>query len=232
MDLINFKFFLENDSNPFILFSNQGKIKYLNTSAELLMGACQPKDIFKIALTHAPKTFGSQKTALNLSFNSFEFYGINVLYDNEEYIGIQLYNKPMAKIDESNLLEGYTSTNINILIQANIELFNITYQGKLKLLTDYDIPEFQIHQNNFSLLLRNIFMQFEESRTLEVLIKIKLGERVVVKNERYSIIVIHLKANEREDSTDRDVELLAHKNHINIHFKKYEIILEIPAIKK
>ena len=232
MDSINFKFFLENDSNPFILFTNQGKIKYLNTSAELLMGSCQPKDIFDIAITHAPQTFGSQKTALNISFNSFEFYAINVLYDNEEYIGIYLYNKPMAKIDENNLLEGYTSTDINILIQANIELFNITYQGELKLLTDYDIPEFQIHQNNFSLLLRNIFTQFKDSKELEILIKIKLGERVVVKNERYSIIIIQLKGNQREENTDREIELLAHKNHINIHFKKHEIILEIPAIKK
>ena len=230
MDSINFKFFLENDSNPFILFTNQGKIKYLNTSAELLMGSCQPKDIFKIALTHAPQTFGSQKTALNLSFNSFEFYGINVLYDNEEYIGIHLYNKPMATIDDNSLLDGYSATDINVLLQANIELFNITYQGEIKLLTDYDIPQFQIHQNDFSLLLRNIFTQFEESKTLEILIKIKLGERVVVKNERYSIIIIQLKGSKREASIDREIELLAHKNHINIHFKTEEIILEIPAI--
>ena len=230
MDSINFKFFIENDSNPFILFNNQGKIKYLNTSAELLMGSCQPKEIFDIGLTHAPQTFGSQKTALNLSFNSFEFYGINVLYDNEEYIGIHLYNKPMATIDDNSRLEGYTSTDINVLLQANIELFNITYQGEMKLLTDYDIPKFQIHQNDFSLLLRNIFTQFEESKTLEILIKIKLGERVVVKNERYSIIIIQLKSSKREESTDREIELLAHKNHINIHFKKQEIILEIPAI--
>ncbi len=230
MDSINFKFFIENDSNPFILFTSQGKIKYLNTSAELLMGSCQPKDIFKIALTHAPQTFGSQKTALNLSFNSFEFYGINVLYDNEEYIGIHLYNKPLAKIDDNSLLEGYSSTDINVLLQANIELFNMQYQGEIKLLTDYDIPQFQIHQNDFSLLLRNIFTQFEESENLEILVKIKLGERVVVKNQRYSIIVIQLKSNKRDESTDREIELLAHKNHINIHFKKQEIILEIPAI--
>ena len=230
MDSINFKFFLENDSNPFILFNNQGKIKYLNTSAELLMGSCQPKDIFNIALSHAPQTFGAQKTALSLSFNSFEFYGINVLYDNEEYIGIHLYNKPMATIDDNSRLDGYTSTDINVLLQANIELFNISYQGEIKLLTDYDIPKFQIHQNDFSLLLRNIFTQFEKSKALEILIKIKLGERVVVKNKRYSIIIIQLKSTKREEDTDKEIELLAHKNHINIHFKKQEIILEIPAI--
>ena len=230
MDSINFKFIIENDSNPFILFSNSGKIKYLNTSAELLMGACQSKEIFDIALSHAPQTFGSQKTALNLSFNSFEFYGINVLYDDEEYIGIHLYNKPMAKIDDETLLEGYTSTDINVLLQANIELFNINYSGDIKLLTDYDIPEFQIHQNDFSLLLRNLFAQFEQTSTLEITVKIKIGERVVVRDKRYSIIILQLKSNTREDETDRELELLAHKNHINMHFQKNHAILEIPAI--
>ena len=230
MDSINFRFFVENDSNPFILFTNNGKIKYLNTSAELLMGSCQPKEIFNIALAHAPQTFGSQKTALHLSFNSFEFYGINVLYDNEEIIGIYLYNKPMAKIDDTSLLEGYTETDINMLIQANIELFNINYEGKIKLLTDYDIPKFQIHQNDFSLLLRNLFIQFEETKNLEVMVKIKIGERVVVKSKRYSIIILQLTCKSRKSETDKELELLAHKNHINIHFKKNSITLEIPAI--
>jgi len=230
MDSINFKFFIENDSNPFMLFTSSGKIKYLNTSAELLMGACQPKEVFEIALAHAPQTFGSQKTALSLSFNSFEFYGINVLYDTEEFIGIHLYNKPMAKIDDETLLEGYTSTDINMLLQANIELFNINYSGDIKLLTDYDIPEFQIHQNDFSLLLRNLFAQFEKTKKLEIMVKIKIGERVVVKNKRYSIIILQLKSHRRNDEADREIELLAYKNHINMHFKKGEAVLEIPAI--
>ena len=230
MDSINFKFFIENDSNPFLLFTNQGKIKYLNTSAELLMGSCQPTEIFNIAIAHAPQTFGSQKRAINLSFNSFEFYAINVLYENEEQIGIYLYNKPMAKIDDSSLLDGYTKTDINMLLQANIELFNINYNGKIKLLTDYDIPKFQIHQNNFSLLLRNSFKQFEKSKEIKVNVKIKLGERIVIKNQRYSIIVLKLKSSNREQSHDSEIEFLAHKNHINIHFTRDSIALEIPAI--
>ncbi len=230
MDSINFKFFIENDSNPFILFTSQGKIKYLNTSAELLMGACQPKEIFNIAIAHAPKTFGSQKTAINLSFNSFEFYAINVLYENEEQIGIYLYNKPMAKIADSSLLDGYTETDINMLLQANIELFNINYNGKIKLLTDYDIPKFQIHQNDFSLLLRNTFNQFEKSKKININVKIKIGERIVIRDKRYSIIILDLKSSKREQGHDSEIELLAHKIHINIHFKSKSITLEIPAI--
>jgi len=230
MNSIDFKFFLENDSNPFVLFSSLGKIVYLNISAELFMGSCQPKELFKIALAHAPQTFGANKVAIDLSFNSFEFYGINILYQDEEYIGIHLYNKPMAKIDENILVEGYMLTNINLLLQANIELFNMSYQGDIKLLTDYDLPQLQIHQNDFSLLLRSLFLQFESTSKLHVILKIKLGERVVIKKKRYSIIVIQFKSQYRNQEKDKELELLALKNHINIHFKNNSSIIEIPAI--
>ena len=230
MTSIDFKFFIENDSNPFVLFSSSGKLKYLNNSAEILMGSCNPKELFKIALSYAPKSFGYNKTVIDLSFGSFEFYGINVLYENEEVIGMHLYNKPMAKIEDSSLLEGYTLTNLNLLLQANIELFDIHYNGKIKLLTDYDIPELQIHQNNFSMLLRHVFSQFKESKKVEIIMKIKLGERVVVKEKRYSIISLQIQSTKRQSTQDKEIELIALKNHINIHFKSSCTILEIPAI--
>ncbi len=230
MSLINFKFFVENDSNPFILFSNIGKIKYLNASAEVLMGACQTKEIFNIALTHAPKTFGSKKSIINLTFNSFQFYGINVLYESEEFIAIHLYNKPLQKLDEKMVLDGYISTDINMLLQANIELFNINYQGKIGLFTDYDIPKFQMHQNNFSLFLRNLFNCFIESKKLEIVLNIKLGEQVVIKDKKYSIIVIKLKSNIRDDTKDNELKEMADKNCIDLILRKSFVTLEIPAI--
>ena len=230
MTSIDFKFFIENDSNPFVLFSSSGKLKYLNTSAEILMGSCNPKELFKIALSYAPQNCGYNKTVLDLSFGSFEFYGINVLYENEDIIGMHLYNKPMAKVDDSSLLEGYTLTDLNLLLQANIELFDIHYTGRIKLLTDYDIPKLQIHQNDFSMLLRHIFSQFLENKILEISMKIKLGERVVVKDTRYSIIIIQVQSTSRDKEHDKETELLALKSHINIHFKESATILEIPAI--
>jgi hypothetical protein len=230
MNSIDFQFFIENDSNPFVLFSNAGKIVYLNNSAEILMGSCNHKELFKVTLSYAPKNFGYNKTAIELSFGSFEFYGINVLYENEEFIGIHLYNKPIAKIDDETLLEGYMLTNLNLLLQANIELFDIHYNGKIKLLTDYYIPELQIHQNNFSMLLRHIFSQFDNTKKLDITMKIKLGERIVVKEKRYSIISLQIKSHQRDNEQDKEIELLSLKNHINIHFKKSTTILEIPAI--
>ena len=230
MTAINFKFFIENDSNPFILFTSSGKIEYLNSSAEVLMGSVTAKEIFNLALAYAPQTFGFKKSILNLNFNSFQFYGINVLYENEEFMGIQLYNKSIEHSNQKIVLDGFTLTDINMLLQANIELFNIHYEGKLHLLTDYDIPEFQIHQNNFSLFLRKIFTQFEESKNLKINVKIKLGERVVFKNKKYAIVVLELKSNARKNEIDEELKDLASKNGINIQLQRNTVSLEVPSI--
>ena len=230
MTSVNFKFFIENDSNPFILFTNAGTIKYLNTSAEILMGSCRPKEIFDLAVAYAPQTFGFKKSLLPLTFNSFQFYGINVLYENEEFIGIHLYNKAIKHKNEKMLLDGFSLTDINTLLQANIELFNINYQGNLRLLTDYDIPEFQMHQNNFSLLLRHLFSSLKESKKLEINVKIKLGEQVVMKEKRYAIIVLELKGDIKGSELDEALKSLADKSFINIQLQKNAVILEIPAI--
>ncbi|CAA6818874.1 MAG: Unknown protein [uncultured Sulfurovum sp.] len=230
MTSINFQFFIENDSNPFILFSNTGKIKYLNNSAEVLMGSCRPKEIFDLALTHAPQTFGFKKSILNLNFNSFQFYGINILYENDNYIGIHLYNKAIDKVEKEMVLDGFSSTDVNMLLQANMELFNMNYEGKIRLLTDYDIPEFQMHQNNFSLLLRTLFSQFDSSKHLDINMKIKLGEQVMIKEKKYSIIVLELKSDTRKSEADKELKKMANKNCIDIQFKKGSITLEVPAI--
>jgi len=230
MTSINFQFFIENDSNPFILFTNTGKIKYLNSSAEILMGSVTAKEIYELAVTHAPQTFGFKKSILNLNFNSFAFYGMNVLYENEEFIGIHLYNKAIEHSNKKIVLDGFTLTDINILLQANIELFNINYQGNIELLTDYDIPQFQIHQNNFSLFLRKLLSQFSESKKLKISVKIKLGERVVLKGKKYAIIIIELKGNIKKDAKDEALRELAEKNFITMQFLTNRVTLEIPAI--
>jgi len=230
MRLIDFKIFIEHDSNPFILFTSEGKVHYLNTSAEILMGSVNSKELFMLALHHAPKTFGYNKSLLELSFGSFKYYGINVVYEDEAFLGLQLYNKPMPTIKNINNLSGYITTDINLLLQANIELFNINYEGKLELFTDYNIPKFKIYQNNFSMLLRGLLLQFLESQKLYITMKIKIGERVRINEKQYSIIELLFEAENREHVKDENLEKIALEHHININLQENSILLEIPAI--
>ncbi len=226
----NFKFFIECDANPFILFNPEGKIIYLNSSAEILMGSCTREKLFEVTLSYAPKNFGYKKTLLDLSFGYFEFYAINVLYKNEEEIAIHLYNKPMAKLNNNINLEGFTKTDINLLFEANIELFRMQYSGKLKLITDYDLPKLYIHQNNFSFLIRKIFEQMKNSKQITINIKIKIGEMIVVNNKKYPIILFILQSEYRDKQSDKEIQNIAIENYINIHLKDTSIALEIPAI--
>ncbi len=226
----DFKFFIEYDSNPFILFSNEGAVLYLNKSAELLMGIHIERKIFDFALSYAPKSFGHKNTLLELSLGLFDFYGINVLYNNDDEIGIHLYTRPRGKITYEVKLEGYSKTDINLLLQANIELFNIQYSGKLYLLADYEIPELLIHQNRFSLLLRKIFELFEDSDSLSVSLKIKIGSMIVVEEKKYPIVILELQGSKRVTSSDMNIKESASDIHIDLHFKDNAITLEIPAI--
>jgi len=228
--LTDFRFFIEYDANPFVLFNSKGKIVYLNSSAEILMGSCTREKLFEVTLSYAPKNFGYKKTLLDLSFGYFEFYAINVLYDNEEEIAIHLYNKPMAKLNSSVNLEGYSKTDINLLFEANIELFKMQYNGTLKLITDYDLPKLYIHQNNFSFLIRKIFEQMKKSDKITINIKIKIGEMIIVNGKKYPIILFILNSNYRDNKNDKEIGDIAMENYINIHFKETSIALEIPAI--
>ncbi len=233
MNLVStdFKFFIEYDANPFILFNSKGKIVYLNSSAEMLMGSCSRKKLFDITLSYAPKSFGYKKTLLDLSFGYFEFYAINVSYNNEDEIGIHLYNKPMVKINSLINLEGYSQTDINLLFEANIELFKMQYSGKLELITDYELPKLHIHQNNFSFLIRKIFEQMKSSPNIKIKIKIKIGELIIVNGKKYPIILFLFNSKNRDKNRDKEILDIATDNYINAHFNNETIILEIPAIE-
>jgi len=226
----DFRFFIEHDANPFILFSNKGAILYLNKSAEMMMGFHVDVKIFDLALGYAPKSFGYRKSLIELSINSFEFYGINVLYENDDELGIHLYLAPREQSTNDIELSGYSQTDINILLQANIELFRIAYQGKLSLMTDYELPELKIHQNQFSMLLRKIFEQFKSTKTLDITMKIKIGAIIIVNQKRYPIIILKLSSIDREVSNDTVIKSMALESHIEAHFENSSITLEIPTI--
>jgi len=224
------KYIVEEDINPFILFSDRGSILYLNKSAEFLMGIDTQKEIYGLALAHAPHNYGHKVTLMELSFSSYEFYGINVLYHTDSEIGIQLYNRPRPKVTQEETLEGYTPTDLNLLLQANIELFSIAYQGKISLMTDYSMPDIQLHQNNFSLLLRKVFAQFQAAKKIDMSLTIKIGSKIIIADKRYPIVTLKLSATHRETQQDKSIKELALSNHIDTRFEENTLILEIPAI--
>ena len=228
---IDFEPFVEWDNNPFILFSDKGKILYLNNSAEILFGYVSRKELFNIALSYAPQNFGYKSTTLNLTYDTFNFYAITVGYENEEQISIRLYNTP--RIQNANVIETekFSTTDINILLEANIALFKTKNTNPLRLLTDQEIPAFKIDQNNFSKLLRKVLDAFRSSDSIDISLKYLIGEHVIIKGKKESLIQLKVQANGRYHDTDKEICKLAENSHIKCIVKEQNIKLEIPLIQ-
>ena len=228
---IDFKSFIEWDNNPFILFSDQGKILYLNNAAEILFGYVTKKELYDIALSYAPQNFGYRTTQLALNYDTYSFHAITVGYENEEQISLRLYNTPRItaarKIEKDKLI----TTDINTLLEANIALFRTRNSNPLKLLTDQDLPAFKIDQNNFSKLLRKTLNAFRASDSIDISLKLLFGQHVIIENKRVSIAQLSILANGRYADTDEEICTHAEVSQIKCILKEHSIKLEIPLIQ-
>jgi len=226
----SFKFLLDNNNSPFFIFSNEGNVKYYNRSAELLAGIHITQELFKLAVTYASQSYGARTVHLDLTYGTDNFYAITVLYESEDELCIYLYRKPRAMISTDLTLEGYTKTDINILLEANIELFKMKYSNKLTLFTDYSLPKLQMQQNSFSFLLRTILEKCYDANEVDIVLKIKIGESIMLGEKKYPILMLTVKADKKEERSNEEIEKMALQNHITTYFQKDVVILEIPCI--
>ena len=227
---INFESFVEWDNSPFILFSNTGKIRYLNNTAEILFGYVSKKELYDIAVAYAPQNFGYKMTSVSLNYDSFSFHAITVGYENEEEISLRLYNtpriKPTQKLDKNRLI----TTDINILLEANIALFKTKNSNQLTLLADQDLPAFKIDQNNFSKILRKTLDAFRSSDSIDIALKLLIGEHVLMEEIKIPIVQLSISANGRYNNTDNEIEILCQQSQIKAILQEHAIKLEIPLI--
>ena len=228
---IDFRAFIECDNSPFILFTAQGKITYLNNAAEILMGYAEKKELYELALTYAPKSYGYRTTMLSLQYDALHFYAITVGYQDDEHICIRLYHQPRLSKPKTLTSDKYITTDINTLLEANITLFQLVNKNELSLLVDQDIPEFKIDQNNFSKLLRKALHAFRASDSIHITLKFLVGEYVIIDGKKKGLIQLRIEANGRYNDEDSKIENLANENHISIAFKEHSITLQVPFLK-
>ena len=227
----DFKFFVENDNSPFILFGNTGKILYLNSVAEILLGYVTQQELYDITVSYAPKDFGSKTIRLELQYDIFSFYAITVAYQNEEQIGLRLYHKPRFDSPDHRNLEKLPSTNINALLEANITLFKIQNENSLELLVDQDLPPCRIDQNRFSKLLRKTLHAFRSSDSIRISLKLIIGEHVFIQGKRERIIEFRITANGRYTDGDSEIKSIARDINMTCIFKEHSIRIQIPFIQ-
>ena len=85
---------IEHDYNPYLLFDSNGKVLSLNNEAQYLLGYTDAASLFKLAITYAKTNTGFKTSFLDLEFGRFRFFALMVGYENEEEIGLRLYQSP------------------------------------------------------------------------------------------------------------------------------------------
>jgi len=135
--------------------------------------------------------------------------------------------QPKRKLETDKFI----TTDINILLEANIALFKTKNTNPLKLLTDQDLPPFKIDQNNFSKLLRKTLDAFKSSDSIDISLKLLIGQHVIIDDKKESIVQLSIQANGRYADADEEIRTLAAESQIKCLLQEHSIKLEIPLIK-
>ena len=128
-------------------------------------------------------------------------------------------------------MDKYHTTDINVLLEANISLFKLQNSNELNLLVDQDLPAFKLDQNQFSKLLRKILDSFRLSDSIAISLKLLIGEYIIIQDKREHLIELTVKANGRYVDTDEIIKQISQENHITALFAEHSIRLQIPFIR-
>ncbi len=228
---IDFKFLVESDNNPLIVFNHNGKIIYLNSNAEVLMSYANVHDVFELALKNAPKEYGNKTTQIELNFNQLNFYAINVSYISDEWIAIRLYYRPRDKMLTKRNKSAEIPTDLNSLLDIAITQFKIDSSSNIRLFTDQDIPKVMLNQNNFLKLLRKVLALFKATSYIDITLKVGIGEHIIIEGQRYPLIDLIFSSNGRYCDDDDIIKNLAKELCLVANLKENSIFFEIPLIR-
>nr|MDA3908604.1 hypothetical protein [Sulfurimonas sp.] len=183
---------LEYDYNPFIIFSSKGKVLSLNAEAQFLLGAASIGELFELTTTYANISFGFKTTFIELEFGRYKFFALTVGYENEDEIGVKLYQSPSFKLNNPKPVGEMTNiyTLVDLCISSNSINSNIKYIKEF----DPTIPEIIINTNKFIKPLNKIYSCFEDNDTVNTKIFYRVGEHIKFESKKYSIFSIEIKA--------------------------------------
>ncbi|MBL0708893.1 MAG: hypothetical protein JJW00_07600 [Sulfurimonas sp.] len=218
---------LEYDYNPFVLFNSKGKIISLNSEAQFLLGSASTNELFELATTYAKISFGFKTTFLELEFGRYKFFALTIGYENENEIGIKLYQVPSFKLDKPKPI-GELS-NIYTLVDLCISTNSIN--STIKYIKEFDptIPEIVINTNNFIKLVNKIYSCFSENEEVYTKIFYRVGEHIKFEDKKYSIFSVEVKANNINKLKCDELEVLVASTSFYVDIQK-KITINIPMI--
>jgi len=218
---------LEYDYNPFVLFESSGKIKSVNAEAQFLLGAITPDELFKLATTYANVTFGFKTTFIKLEFGRYNFFALSVGYENDDEIGIKLYQAPSFKLN--NPKPTGELTNIYTLVDLCISTKSINSNIIFTKEFDPTIPDIIIDSNSFIKIFSKIYSCFMKNKKVNTKIYYRIGEHIKFENKKYSIFSVEVSAQEMNTQEVNELEVIAANTNFYLDISK-KITINIPMI--
>jgi len=219
---------IEYDYNPFILFNANGKIVSLNAEAQFLLGSTTASELFDLAKTYASINFGFKTTFVELEYGRYKFFGLTVGYQDEEQIGIKLYQAPSYKLNTTK--PNGELTNIFTIIDLCIATNSINSDILFKKEYDPTIPDIIVDSNNLIKLLNKIYEYFKDNEVIVTKVFFRIGEHIKFEDKKYSIFSIAVKADKKDKNKTNELEILAKSSNFYIDISDTQVTINLPMI--
>jgi nitrogen-specific signal transduction histidine kinase len=222
-----FEEWVELDLNPVLSFSSNSKIIYSNSEAQFLLNRIKQKELFDLALTYAPKTFGALTSYIDLNIKNYTFYAITIMYENEDEIHMKLYKSAMVKKENNLNIKNINVTNIFTLVDLAISTSKI--KTNINFIKNYDpsIPEFKLDASTFIKTLNQIFEAFKDKKSVTCSILLKIGEYIKIDGKKYSLISVEISSNEKNDFSSINIK---ENSSFILTLDENKITIDLPLI--
>jgi hypothetical protein len=214
---------IEHDYNPFIVFNEDGRVQSLNQEAQYLLGEVENREIFEITKAYASHSYGFKTTSLDLVLGSYKFYAVTVGYLDEKEIGIKLYKVAAKKF--THIEEYGDSVNIYALLDLCISAASTRSESKFVKEFDPTFPDIRLKINTFTKLLDKIFQSYKNSAQIDTRLSLITGEYIKFNNKKYPIFSIKFKAENRDQSYEKDIEEIAANSNCVIRFQGDDTVI-------
>lgn len=218
---------LEYDYNPFVIFNASGKIISLNSEAQFLVGSTTPTELFDLAQTYASVSFGFKTTFVELEYGRYKFFGLTVGYEDENQIGIKLYQAPSFKLN-SQKPEGQL-TNVFTITDLCISTNSINSNSSYTKTYDPTIPDIIVNSNKLIKILNKMYSCVHNNETIETKVFYRIGEHIKFDDKKYSIFSISVIAQDIDKDKSVELKALAEKYNFYIEISKH-LTINIPMV--
>ena len=219
---------IEFDYNPYLLFDKNGKIISLNNEAQYLLGYTNAASLFELAITYANANTGFKTSFIDLEFGRFRFFALMVGYDNENEIGLRLYQSPAFHYSkpavEGDLVNVYTL--IDLCISSNSIGSDTEFTKEL----DPTIPDIRLQTEKFIKLLNKIYTNHAGSAKIQTKLYFRVGEYIRTEDKKYTLFSIEVISDVNLTQKSSEIRVMAEEMNIFVDFKNNITILNIPLI--